>query len=921
MNKESIDLLEEICENDYFHSSIFLTYGADLGFYEQAILYKLRQNNCLNNIIFMDAVRYNETISNFRDTVEWVGRRYTITSIKLNPFQSFHPKLFLLVGYEKCRLFIGSGNLTFTGIGKNQEVFTSIDYEYKKTKNAYLFKQVWGFIDEITQKYPTPKQVIRTLRKIESSSPFQKDNDEQDDGSYFFHSIRTPLIDQVVSMVNGEKVKEILIFSPFIDKNANAIKVFKRKFSPKAIKLVVQNNQVVGNPKSLSKLQKDGLPLRVFELNDTDNSYLHAKIYKIQTNKYEYIITGSANCTDSAWLKSAVNGNVETVICRRTPGKGYFDYLFKHMNISEKSIDPSHLVWKDNTEIKVKSKEPVSLYDAEYDGLNLHLIFELSKSLEDNLIQVVVENEILELSDDIKLIQGVRQDITIPATELLITRSTPVFLRIIDRESNQFEGVSSKIWINLTSELNDPRQKIPVNLIKASELLASRLVESDDKWRELFDAIRYIVDLGINEIQKNPTRIYKTSPANDKRKSNDKGSKETKVVFWNPEDEQSQEEFIDLIQIEWIDSIIELVRSQLSIFTEQGKTERGGKKKPIPQRKEVHQKQKPNPSLELKFLNLIKRYIKQLFNETYMKNVGFDNIPVFFYIFSRILWILKNHQGIQPDNFYSLLRDINTGIFGIFSENNPALEPRLSRHINRFFLPYWQKQSYVVYALSNAVILREYTSTIDDQQAKQEINSESIRLIASCSIISSIGLASEYMETFDDIAELIQMPKEQVMKSYDHFLLDNSIFAYGLLEKWEYELTLLIKNQKDESGKMLLIQRIEDYNLARYNLSTLIQESVLQIQACFDVIFSAQKLAHKELEIEYREKLKPLLERAGQIGDLARNYYETARLEEKEGNKQQANSLYNLAEGLATESSNESLAKLCGIHKDLLYKG
>ena len=91
-----IDLLEKLVEHSEFHTGIFFTYGADLAFFEEAVLHPLWQNGCRNNIVFIDAQRYADTIRDLKGSITWVGRRYLLIPIDLGPLQSFHPKLVLL---------------------------------------------------------------------------------------------------------------------------------------------------------------------------------------------------------------------------------------------------------------------------------------------------------------------------------------------------------------------------------------------------------------------------------------------------------------------------------------------------------------------------------------------------------------------------------------------------------------------------------------------------------------------------------------------------------------------------------------------------------------------------------------------------------------------------------------------------------
>ena len=90
---KSISLLAALSEYQDFHSAIFFTYCADLAFFEVAVSHQLWKNGCRNNLLFMDAQRYADTLGAMRGSVTWVGRRYIVCPVQLESRQAFHPKL------------------------------------------------------------------------------------------------------------------------------------------------------------------------------------------------------------------------------------------------------------------------------------------------------------------------------------------------------------------------------------------------------------------------------------------------------------------------------------------------------------------------------------------------------------------------------------------------------------------------------------------------------------------------------------------------------------------------------------------------------------------------------------------------------------------------------------------------------------
>jgi hypothetical protein len=97
---DTIALLDEINEEGDFRAAIFLTYGADLVFFEQAVLRPLWGNHCRNVLVLLDNARYADTVRDLGGGPTFVGAHYIPLPIHLGHMQSFHPKLVLLLGHE-----------------------------------------------------------------------------------------------------------------------------------------------------------------------------------------------------------------------------------------------------------------------------------------------------------------------------------------------------------------------------------------------------------------------------------------------------------------------------------------------------------------------------------------------------------------------------------------------------------------------------------------------------------------------------------------------------------------------------------------------------------------------------------------------------------------------------------------------------
>ena len=164
---EPLHILDALTEYDGFDTAIYCTYGADLAFFEEAVLRPLRSSGCRQHIIFMDGERYADTIRQWSGNTELVGQHYLLVPIQMRPFQTFHTKLIMLLGADRGRLLIGSGNLTFTGLGQNHELFTCLDWTADQPDTIALFQAVWQFILTIQNRWGHSVLVDEALRKAQ----------------------------------------------------------------------------------------------------------------------------------------------------------------------------------------------------------------------------------------------------------------------------------------------------------------------------------------------------------------------------------------------------------------------------------------------------------------------------------------------------------------------------------------------------------------------------------------------------------------------------------------------------------------------------------------------------------------------------------------------------------------------------------
>ena len=100
-------------------SVVVSTYGADLGFFEQDLLRQVERAK--NRIIFADERQFDRWLQRpeRRSRLRQVNRSYVLAPVR-SPHAA-HAKLILLLGEDRGRLAVGSGNLGFDGYASQGE--------------------------------------------------------------------------------------------------------------------------------------------------------------------------------------------------------------------------------------------------------------------------------------------------------------------------------------------------------------------------------------------------------------------------------------------------------------------------------------------------------------------------------------------------------------------------------------------------------------------------------------------------------------------------------------------------------------------------------------------------------------------------------------------------------------------------------
>jgi hypothetical protein len=317
-----IRLLDEVNESG-FQSAAFLTYGVDLTFFESKVMSRLQEMRCHNVIVVADGHQSKDAL-NSAAQLRYVGVQCPLVSVRLGN-RAFHPKALLLVGEQKLKVLVGSGNLTVPGYTRNWELFTKLEGE----EAAGLALELLGVFEAAAALSPLKEAFAAWRERLEKSNPWLFGEEVEGRPVRLLSSSEAPILPRVKELLEGRKVEELVVASPFFDADGSALRWLIDNFEPERLTLLVDDGaqldpirlgevlEALGDAASVRRFLRDGRPL-------------HGKLLLLRGDWGEALLTGSPNLSSAALLSRAgrSRGNFEVAVFRSSPN-GNFSALIE----------------------------------------------------------------------------------------------------------------------------------------------------------------------------------------------------------------------------------------------------------------------------------------------------------------------------------------------------------------------------------------------------------------------------------------------------------------------------------------------------------------------------------------------------------------------------------------------------------------
>lgn len=333
--------LETLGASGHYRSCFITSYCFDFSFFEERILPHLRAAGVRNVNIVTDGPSLDATL----EAGGAINRR--VRSYGLNKHYAtgaFHPKMLLFTGPTQGLLLVGSGNLTTSGMGSNDELWAAFHYNSAGIcAHEGIFAAAFGYLSRFHQSVhgvnrENWERAIQFAPWLAGLQMPEEPFIPMEDGSavaFLANTDEGNIFDKLEAFIPNRQLRQLTVVAPYYDANGAALKRLHDAFRPKAMRCIVETE----NSRLPLGLDADFQKKILFldwakccgEGFKPGVNRLHAKAFHFQyEDGTEYLLLGSANATTAALGAAAGRAAVNEEACvllRRSTKKDYLTEL------------------------------------------------------------------------------------------------------------------------------------------------------------------------------------------------------------------------------------------------------------------------------------------------------------------------------------------------------------------------------------------------------------------------------------------------------------------------------------------------------------------------------------------------------------------------------------------------------------------
>ncbi len=214
----------------------------------------------------------------------------------------FHPKLIARLSESGGRVWVGSGNLTYTGWGGNQELATSWRIGPNDEDGGAWLNQIFEAVSEVVRSTIWNDQ----LREIRNEIPWLgRSPSTLGQQPVLLGKPGRPLATQLAERWRGRRFENLKLCTGSTDVSGEFLRWTHRTFGVRRATICLSPVSASFDARMLAKL-----PLDVRIVPASPDRFMHAKFYWFSGSDGDAAVVGSANCSAAAWLSR----NIELVV-------------------------------------------------------------------------------------------------------------------------------------------------------------------------------------------------------------------------------------------------------------------------------------------------------------------------------------------------------------------------------------------------------------------------------------------------------------------------------------------------------------------------------------------------------------------------------------------------------------------------------
>lgn len=326
----NISLFKDLARTG-FHTSIITTYSVDAAFYDGSLHHRLRTYGSDNNILMTDASMLQRAIKETPESFGRAGTAYALVPISVPG--AFHPKLSIRLGSDAGSVIVGSANATAAGWGRNREVVGQFEWWRKRSDgneqaNRRLIRKAFDYVaswleetglEAVKRKLDLIKRDAAWLFEAEANeAPLELSDGSRIDLLCEGARGGPGILSRVIDLVAGVPVTRLVVLSPYWDANLEGLLGLIEAVQPDETVIALNAHHPEFPVDQLQRIPEVRFA-GVFDGNDRAR-FIHAKAFVIQTDEWDHLVYGSANCSDDALgLVNLAARNAECSIYRRVP--------------------------------------------------------------------------------------------------------------------------------------------------------------------------------------------------------------------------------------------------------------------------------------------------------------------------------------------------------------------------------------------------------------------------------------------------------------------------------------------------------------------------------------------------------------------------------------------------------------------------